>query len=97
MESDQEVDSTSFNEMISEYLIDLDSGIRTQTWDEARRAMDQAESTFDKWRKWRGDWLALLKSLDALRQQAAGLNGESVCVQEPAASSSHSNEVPRDS
>ena len=56
----------SFQVKINGYLIDVDTDLMNKRWDEAKQAVAKAQTTWDKWRKSREDWLALSKFVSSL-------------------------------
>ena len=56
----------SFEAKINGYLIDVETDLTNKRWDEAKQAVAKAQTTWDKWRKSREDWLALSKFVSSL-------------------------------
>jgi hypothetical protein len=75
MRSDAEL-GQPFRQRIEEHLVGVEAELRGEKWEAARTAMTQAEAVWDKWRKWRADWLAQLASQAELEKslKARGRN-----------------------
>lgn len=72
----------SFQGKITGYLIDVETTLTNKRWDEARQAVTQAQTVWDKWRKEREDWLALVNYLSELFDSLESLNSNAPYVQE---------------
>ncbi len=81
MQADPEV-AQSFQGKIAGYLIDVETTLTSKRWDEARQAVTQAQNVWDKWRKEKKDWLALVNYLSKLFDSLESLNSNAPYVQE---------------
>lgn len=64
----------SFQMKIDGYLIEVETALTNKRWEQAQQAVAQAQIVWDKWRKGREDWLALIKSLASLGNSLENLN-----------------------
>lgn len=64
----------SFLVKIDGYLIEVETALTNKRWEQAQQAVAQAQTVWDKWRKGREDWLALIKSLASLGNSLENLN-----------------------
>ena len=71
----------SFQVKINGYLIDVDTDLMNKRWDEAKQAVAKAQTTWDKWRKSREDWLALSKFESSLIDSLKNLTPDAPYVQ----------------
>jgi hypothetical protein len=81
MQADPEL-AQSFQGKIARHLIDVETTLTSKRWDEARQAVSQAQAVWDKWRKEREDWLALVNYLSKLFDSLESLNSNAPYVQE---------------
>ncbi|NJM23309.1 MAG: hypothetical protein HC907_34040 [Richelia sp. SM1_7_0] len=81
MQADPEL-AQSFQGKIARHLIDVETTLTSKRWDEAQKAVAQAQAVWDKWRKEREDWLALVNYLSELFDSLESLNGYAPYVQE---------------
>lgn len=81
MQADFEL-AQSFQRKIAGYLIDVETALASKRWDEARQAVTQAQAVWDKWRKEREDWVALVSYLSELFDSLNSLDGDARYVQE---------------
>ena len=81
MQADPEL-AQSFQGKIARHLIDVETTLTNKRWDEAQKAVAQAQAVWDKWRKEREDWLALVNYLSKLFDSLESLNGNAPYVQE---------------
>jgi hypothetical protein len=81
MQADSEL-AQSFQGKIARHLIDVETTLTSKRWDEARQAVSQAQAVWDKWRKEREDWLALVNYLSKLFDSLESLNSNAPYVQE---------------
>jgi hypothetical protein len=65
IQADSEL-AQSFQGKIAGYLIDVETALAAKRWDDARQAVTQAQTVWDKWRKERDNWIALANSLSEL-------------------------------
>ncbi|MBE9212835.1 hypothetical protein IQ247_09040 [Plectonema cf. radiosum LEGE 06105] len=72
----------SFQGKIARHLIDVETTLTNKRWDEAQKAVVQAQAVWDKWRKEREDWLALVNYLSELFDSLESLNSNAPYVQE---------------
>jgi hypothetical protein len=49
-----------FQTRIEAHLVDVESALQAENWEEAKQAVKKAEATWIRWRKGRDDWLAQL-------------------------------------
>jgi hypothetical protein len=70
----------SFQGRIATHLIDVETALAAKRWDEARQAVDRAQLVWDKWRKERDNWIALLNSLSELVDRLQSLDDKSPYV-----------------
>ncbi|GAB1537743.1 hypothetical protein NUACC21_03970 [Scytonema sp. NUACC21] len=80
MQADSEL-AQSFQGKIAGHLIDVETTLASKRWDEARLAVTQAQAVWDKWRKEREDWVALVNYLSELFDSLKSLNGDAPYVQ----------------
>ncbi|MEH2005508.1 hypothetical protein [Nostoc sp.] len=80
MQADSEL-VQSFQGKIAGHLIDVETTLASKRWDEARQAVTQAQTIWDKWRKEREDWVALLNYLSELFDSLKSLDGDAPYVQ----------------
>ncbi|MCL2926753.1 MAG: hypothetical protein MGG37_01530 [Trichodesmium sp. MAG_R01] len=71
----------SFQKKINRYLIDVETDLTNKRWDEAKQAVAKAQTTWDKWRKSREDWLALSKFESSLTDRLKDLTPDAPYVQ----------------
>ena len=71
----------SFQVKINGYLIDVDTDLMNKRWDEAKQAVAKAQTTWDKWRKSREDWLALSEFESSLIDSLKNLTPDAPYVQ----------------
>ena len=71
----------SFQIKINGYLIDVETDLTNKRWDEAKQAVGKAQTTWDKWRKSREDWLALSKFESSLTDSLNNLTPDAPYVQ----------------
>jgi hypothetical protein len=64
----------SFQLKIDGNLIEVETALTNKRWEQAQQAVVQAQAVYDKWRKGREDWLALIKSLASLKNNIEELN-----------------------
>jgi hypothetical protein len=57
-----------FQTRIESALVDVETALRAENWEQAQAAMKQAESYWNRWRKGRADWLAQLAYVTTLRE-----------------------------
>jgi hypothetical protein len=81
MQADPEL-AQSFQGKIARHLIDVETTLTSKRWDEAQKAVAQAQAVWDKWRKEREDWLALVNYLSELFNSLESLNSNAPYVQE---------------
>ncbi len=81
MQADPEL-AQSFQGKIARHLIDVETTLTNKRWDEAQKAVAQAQAVWDKWRKEREDWLALVNYLSELFNSLESLNSNAPYVQE---------------
>lgn len=81
MQADPEL-AQSFQGKIARHLIDVETTLTSKRWDEAQKAVAQAQTVWDKWRKEREDWLALVNYLSKLFDSLESLNSNAPYVQE---------------
>lgn len=60
-----------FHAAINTAVVDVETALQTQKWEDAQAAMGQAESYWNRWRRHRRDWLAQIAYYDEL---LAGFN-----------------------
>ena len=65
--ADNEIDQ-AFTNKINAYLVEVETAIESKNWQTATETVNQAQKTWDKWRKGKYDWLDLLKSESELRE-----------------------------
>lgn len=80
MQADSEL-AQSFQGKIAGHLIDVETTLASKRWDEARLAVTKAQAVWDKWRKEREDWVALVKYLSELFDSLKSLDGDAPYVQ----------------
>ncbi|MDF5739004.1 MULTISPECIES: hypothetical protein [unclassified Nostoc] len=80
MQADSEL-VQSFQGRIAGHLIDVETTLASKRWDEARQAVTQAQTIWDKWRKEREDWVALVNYLSELFDSLKSLDGDAPYVQ----------------
>jgi len=80
MQADSEL-APSFQGKIAGHLIDVETALASKRWDEARQAVTQAQALWDKWRKERENWVALVKYLSELFNSLEPLNDNAPYVQ----------------
>jgi hypothetical protein len=80
MQADSEL-AEAFQGKIAGYLIDVETTLAAKRWDEARQAVTQAQAVWDKWRKEREDWVALVNYLSELFDSLKALNSDASYVQ----------------
>ena len=71
----------SFQVKINGYLIDVETDLTNKRWDEAKQAVGKAQTTWDKWRKSREDWLALSEFESSLIDSLKNLTPDAPYVQ----------------
>ena len=59
----------AFKARVETHLIDVKMALQGERWDEAKKAVEQAELVESKWLKGRADWLAQLGYADEIKQQ----------------------------
>jgi|GEM_PF-1010563 len=65
--ADNEIDQ-AFTNKINAYLVEVETAIESKNWQTATETVNQAQKTWDKWRKGKSDWFDLLKSESELRE-----------------------------
>ncbi len=80
MQADVEL-AQSFQGKIVGHLIDVETTLASKRWDEALQAVTQAQAVWDKWRKEREDWIALVNYLSELFDSLKSLDGDAPYVQ----------------
>ncbi|NJM20446.1 MAG: hypothetical protein HC836_12150 [Richelia sp. RM2_1_2] len=65
--ADNELDK-AFTTKINAYLVEVETAIENKNWQTAAETVNQAQKTWDKWRKGKSDWLDLLKSESELQE-----------------------------
>ncbi|MHC5833314.1 MAG: hypothetical protein ACYT04_99335, partial [Nostoc sp.] len=73
MQADSEL-AEAFQRKIAGYLIEVETTLAAKRWDDARQAVTQAQTVWDKWRKEREDWVALVNYLSELSKLFDNLN-----------------------
>lgn len=63
----------SFQAWVDAYLVDVETALRGDRWEEAQTLLAQAEAIWNKWRKGRSDWLAQLNYAEQLKQRLTEL------------------------
>jgi hypothetical protein len=80
IQADSEL-AQSFQGKIAGYLIDVETALAAKRWDDARQAVNQAQTVWDKWQKERDNWVALTNSLSNLVVSLKPLDDNSPYVQ----------------
>lgn len=72
MRTDTELENTGqrFRQRIEGDLIDVESALGVRHWEAAKTSLEAAESTLNRWRKGREDWLRQIQYMKMLQQQA---------------------------
>jgi hypothetical protein len=73
--------ATAFQDFIQDDLIDVETALQNQKFEEANGAIARAESTWIKWRKGRSDWLELIKYQETILQQVKQLRLSTPLIQ----------------
>jgi len=71
----------AFKARVETHLIDVKMALQGERWDEAKKAVQQAELVKSKWLKGRADWLAQLGYADEIKQQLQDLERSAPFVQ----------------
>ncbi|QKQ75229.1 hypothetical protein [Nostoc sp. TCL240-02] len=80
MQADSEL-AQAFQRKIAGHLIEVETTLAAKRWDDARQAVTQAQAVWDKWRKEREDWVALVNYLSELFDSLKALNSDASYVQ----------------
>jgi len=72
MRSDPEFESVGkrFRQRIEADLIDVETALGKRDWAIAKTSLDQAETTWNRWRRGREDWILQIQYLQTLQQEA---------------------------
>jgi hypothetical protein len=73
--------ASSFRARLDASLVDAEAALQAENWQVASRAMEQAETIWTLWRKWRDDWLMQFAYLAELAQQVASLSPVAMYLQ----------------
>ncbi len=57
-----------FRARIDAFLLEVDAALVLRKWDDARKALEEAENIMLRWRKGRGDWIAQLGYADEFEE-----------------------------
>lgn len=68
MRADAEL-AQSFVTKINANLVDVDTALEAKRWDAVQQSISLAQTTWDKWRKYREDWLVQLKYVNQLNDR----------------------------
>jgi hypothetical protein len=64
----------AFQSHVEAHLVDVKMAIQTESWEEAKNAVKEAEIIWSKWNKGRSDWLKQLAYCDEMRLRLQDLN-----------------------
>lgn len=68
MRADAEL-SQSFVTKINANLVEVETALEAKRWDAVQQSISLAQTTWDKWRKYREDWLVQLKYMNQLNDR----------------------------
>ena len=73
--------AASFQSRIEARLVEAERALQNEEWENARKTTGEAESTLDRWRRGRGDWLGQMAYQESLVKRLDDFDPNAVYIQ----------------